>query len=521
MDLDLRGFLKFSINEAKDKESHTYIDASGKKITVSKDKEGNIILTDEDGNKKKGFPSDLSIAKDKEAAQEKAQKDAQKEAERKAKEEIKAQKAEKNADKELDTEKHLEDLGKSIKDNLEKEFGILGVALNLIGAITIGTIYHASKDIKNKVKAKREEQLAILKRTNELMDADKKSLSKMDPEEKADYDKAKSLYDKVMAASYSEDGKELNNKEFAEKLKSQFKDEKEYNEFINDAKNMQKAHPELAEQIDKVIKNAKPAELEKLKKDLPIDAREAEKRNTERKKYESEYNEALEAENKKYEADKLALEGIKKSNDESLSKMQEELDSKNKKLEELIANKPEGMSDEAHKAEIAKMEKDIANSQKTMDKVKEKADAKHKKELENLEKKHTKVISKLKSDFDKKMEKAGIKTANIVQKNAEEEILKSNVRVDDDNDLEDEYKEKTQNPKKVWKQRTYKRGDSTFKTKSYYNKEGSSITQDEFNEKVNTYNKKKVEGEKKNESLSSTLKSTITESFRDYIKNKI
>lgn len=72
----------------------------------------------------------------------------------------------------------------------------------------------------------------------------------------------------------------------------------------------------------------------------------------------------------------------------------------------------------------------------------------------------------------------------------------------DTSDLEDEAtteeEKKKQDPRKVWKQKTYKRGNKTFKTKSYYNKKGNSISADEFREKVANFEKSKKQ---KNESF--------------------
>lgn len=69
---------------------------------------------------------------------------------------------------------------------------------------------------------------------------------------------------------------------------------------------------------------------------------------------------------------------------------------------------------------------------------------------------------------------------------------------DMEDEEDDEDKKSKQDPRKVWKQRTYKRGDKTYKTKSYYNKKGASIDQETFKEKVKNF-------EKQNESLSSYL----------------
>lgn len=66
----------------------------------------------------------------------------------------------------------------------------------------------------------------------------------------------------------------------------------------------------------------------------------------------------------------------------------------------------------------------------------------------------------------------------------------------------DEEKKKKQDPRKVWKQKTYKRGRKTFKTKSYYNKKGNSISKEDFDKKVKSF-------EKSNESLSIYLQKKL------------
>lgn len=73
----------------------------------------------------------------------------------------------------------------------------------------------------------------------------------------------------------------------------------------------------------------------------------------------------------------------------------------------------------------------------------------------------------------------------------EDDAIDGDERADNDDDLEDESEneedKKKQDPHKVWKQRTYKRGRKTFKTKSFYNKKGDTITRKEFNEKVKSW----------------------------------
>lgn len=87
------------------------------------------------------------------------------------------------------------------------------------------------------------------------------------------------------------------------------------------------------------------------------------------------------------------------------------------------------------------------------------------------------------------------------KENAVDDEKEGDERTDNDDDLEDDDEEKdektgevtkssTKDPRKVWKRRTYKRGDKTFKTKSYYDKKGNSISAKDFKEKVQNYEKK-------------------------------
>ena len=80
-------------------------------------------------------------------------------------------------------------------------------------------------------------------------------------------------------------------------------------------------------------------------------------------------------------------------------------------------------------------------------------------------------------DFNKAKEEEG------------EENTVDDERTDNDDDLEDEDTTgtKKQDPHKVWKRRTYKRGNKTFKTKSYYDKKGNPISAEDFKKKVKKF----------------------------------
>ena len=87
-------------------------------------------------------------------------------------------------------------------------------------------------------------------------------------------------------------------------------------------------------------------------------------------------------------------------------------------------------------------------------------------------------------------------------------------RTDNDDDLEDDEVDDKGNskkdPRKVYKRRSYKRGNKTFKTKSYYNKNGDSISAKEFKEKVANFEKsKKSTQQNSNFNISDFLKDKL------------
>lgn len=128
-------------------------------------------------------------------------------------------------------------------------------------------------------------------------------------------------------------------------------------------------------------------------------------------------------------------------------------------------------------------------------------------------------------DLKKTANAAGIKTTKESPKSEEtkpedkkdgegeeDDPQDADERTDNDDDLEDEkwgqnkegkltIDDKNKDPRKIYKQRTYKRGDKTFKTKSYYSKKGVAITKDEFKDKLQAYEKSQQSKKKKNESL--------------------
>lgn len=105
------------------------------------------------------------------------------------------------------------------------------------------------------------------------------------------------------------------------------------------------------------------------------------------------------------------------------------------------------------------------------------------------------------------------KTEPDTQKNTnteteEDDPQKDDERVDNDDDIEDlDYSNKddlAKDPSTKYKQRTYKRGSKAFRTKSYYDKKGNSISKADFMKMKQSYEerqaaKKDKKGKKKDE----------------------
>lgn len=107
-----------------------------------------------------------------------------------------------------------------------------------------------------------------------------------------------------------------------------------------------------------------------------------------------------------------------------------------------------------------------------------------------------------------------------VDNNTEGEASEDDEKTDDlEDEAEDEESKKKQDPAKVWKRGTYKRGGKTFKTKGYVNKKGDKISAKEYQKRVEAY--KKSSGQS-NES-SSFVKANLLEhgSLSYYLRSKL
>ena len=92
-------------------------------------------------------------------------------------------------------------------------------------------------------------------------------------------------------------------------------------------------------------------------------------------------------------------------------------------------------------------------------------------------------------------------TQDEYENHIENDDVKDAERVDNDDDIDDiDYSNKedlAKDPRKKYKQRTYKRGSKTFKTKSYYDKKGNSISKEDFQKMYDAWKERQSKGKKK------------------------
>lgn len=102
----------------------------------------------------------------------------------------------------------------------------------------------------------------------------------------------------------------------------------------------------------------------------------------------------------------------------------------------------------------------------------------------------------------------GVQGTQDTQDDEEDDPQKNDERIDNDDDIEDlDYSNKddlSKDPSTKFKQRTYKRGDKTFKTKSYYDKKGNHISKADFEKMKQAYNERQAKKNKKGKTENSS-----------------
>ena len=241
---------------------------------------------------------------------------------------------------------------------------------------------------------------------------------------------------------------------------------------------------------------------------------------------------------KKYESIKSTLkegekieenEDLKKSAEEVIKKKKEEIDKQIEEQDKIIndynsakgevekANEPkEEPKDDPKKGEEPKKEEEPKEDPKKGEEPKEDPKKGEDDSFEDEEGYKYKKDGDKYTMTDEKGQEIEIEKEDFEK--AKEKVVddekEGDERTDNDDDLEDDDVDDKGNstgkkdPRKVYKRRSYKRGNKTFKTKSYYDKKGNSISAKDFKEKVANFEKK---NKTKDESFSIT----------DYLRDKL
>jgi hypothetical protein len=195
--------------------------------------------------------------------------------------------------------------------------------------------------------------------------------------------------------------------------------------------------------------------------------------------------------------DILDNEDVKKAVDENIKKQKEDLDKKIAEQDKIISDY-NSKKNEADKTNEPKKGEEPKEDPKKGEEPKE--DPK-KGEKENSFEDEDGYVYKKDGDkytmTDEKGQEIEIKKEDFekAKEKAVDDEKEGDERTDNDDDLEDDEVDDKGNstgkkdPRKIYKRRTYKRGDKTFKTKSYYDKKGNSISAKDFKEKVANFEK--------------------------------
>jgi hypothetical protein len=188
-------------------------------------------------------------------------------------------------------------------------------------------------------------------------------------------------------------------------------------------------------------------------------------------------------------------EDLKKSSEEVIKKKKEEIDKQIKEQDKII-NDYNSAKDDVEKANEPKEE-----PKEDPKKGEEPKEDPKKGEKENSFEDEDGYVYKKDGDkytmTDEKGQEIEIKKEDFekAKEKSVDDEKEGDERTDNDDDLEDDEVDDKGNstgkkdPRKIYKRRTYKRGDKTFKTKSYYDKKGNSISAKDFKEKVANFEK--------------------------------
>lgn len=493
MDLTLTNFLKSSILEKKDekkekKEKYTYKDEDGNKITVKKDKDGKITKIDKNGNEIGATELELKDAK---SQSEKQSSKDYKEAEKQAKKAVKREeKEEKKAERKENFEKHLEEFGKNFDDTMMRDFGAVGKLIALTAHLTVGSAYSLVKN-PEKAEKQREENLAIANKTEEILKRNKEALN---DEQKRKLEETTNTLNTIIDASYDKDGNLLSPKDVEKNLQNKLGKDK-FRELVKKNQEIAKKNP-VDKDLDKIVKNLGD-DINKLKKETKTKSSEIKTKNKSKSEESEEYKKAEKSANKKLKDDLKLAKSTNDTNTKALDVYKKDLENSKKKLEKLQNNKPKDMSDEVYNAEIAKLNTEIEQKTKSLDKETSKIEKSYKKSVNKAKSEHKKSISQAKEET-----KSDSDTVNKIEKDVESEPK-------DSKEKEETVKDKDGTEIVARKK---KRGKGKTYVRKKGGKEVGGATKDQF-----IAAKKRS----KNESLTNSLKNMIIEDLEDFIKKQL
>ena len=442
----------------------------------------------------------------------------QKELLKKTEEILNSNKDKKQTDSKSDEPSQTRKAWDGILDTLaSSQSSLLGMILGHTGKIVtavVSDIVKASKEHISKKKEEKENETNLLMLANMRMQLEKNIAQLQSEEEKAAATETLNTINRTTRCLVDKNGKIVPLKDREKILKGDMTDE-EWNDFkTNQLKAFEKTKDmngfddfdDLSKMSDEEF-----MDLENYKKKVQREAH-----NDTANEIEEEIRKKREEENKRYENELKHIQNEKTEEETGLENYKKDVETKKKELDSL--KKEDGETDETFEARKAKIQKEHDDAVKNLnDKTDELGKRYEDKESEARENHKTRQ-QEIQNEYNERMKEAGLNTVDSLVKDAEKQTNSNDDNeedVDDEeqegdsereldtSDMEDEDKGNTkQDPHKVWKRKTYKRGDKTMKTKSYYNKSGNSISADDFKDKVRKYK----ETQAKNESLGAYLK---------------
>ena len=402
-------------------------------------------------------------------------------------------------------------------DKMAGSGNIFGQIIGHTGKIITGILATAASGAK-KALSKKDDEVTLMELANLRMQLEKNITDAKTEEEKEAAQETLNTIEKATASIVDEKGEPVPMDEREKILRGNMSDE-EWEEFkqknadafakMKDTKGFESFNDlsDLSEdQINQIIEYQKKLQKDAHDPKAQEITDELNRKNKEESKRHREKLGSLEAE---YDEQKRGLQNYERD----VKRAQKDLDKL--KREDFDSN-------EAYEAEKHKRQHKLEDLQNTYNELEEEIKKDYEDKVKEENETHKKNFKKNKEEYEKAAAEIGKDTVESLSKktqgNGEKETTDTNQdsteeddeeqegdteRELDTSDMEDEDEGNTkQDPHKVWKQKTYKRGKKTMKTKSYYNKKGNSISADEFRKKVQKFE----ENSAKNEGLGKYLK---------------